>query len=41
MADLLGCPLDMVQARLHQARHWLAQELTVYADPLEEGGTPA
>jgi RNA polymerase sigma-70 factor, ECF subfamily len=41
MAVLLGCPLDTVQARLHQARHWLAQDLTAYTDPLEEGGTPA
>jgi RNA polymerase sigma-70 factor, ECF subfamily len=41
MAALLGCPPDTVQARLHQARHWLAQDLTAYTDPLEEGGTPA
>jgi RNA polymerase sigma factor (sigma-70 family) len=41
MADLLGDPPDMVQARLHQARHWLAQDLTAYTDPLEEEGTPA
>jgi RNA polymerase sigma-70 factor (ECF subfamily) len=41
MADLLECPPDTVQARLHRARHWLAQDLTAYTDPLEEGGTPA
>jgi RNA polymerase sigma-70 factor (ECF subfamily) len=41
MADLLGCPPATVQARLHQARHWLAQDLTAYTDPLEEEGTPA
>jgi RNA polymerase sigma-70 factor, ECF subfamily len=41
MADLLGCPLDMVQARLHRARHWLAQDLTAYADPMEAGEAPA
>jgi RNA polymerase sigma-70 factor, ECF subfamily len=40
IADLLGCPPATVQARLHQARHWLAQALTAYADPLEEEGTP-
>jgi RNA polymerase sigma-70 factor (ECF subfamily) len=41
MADLLAEPPDMVQTRLHQARHWLAQDLTAYTDPLEEKGTPA
>jgi RNA polymerase sigma-70 factor (ECF subfamily) len=41
MADLLGWPPDMVQARLHRARHWLAQELTTYTEPMEEGGAPA
>jgi RNA polymerase sigma-70 factor (ECF subfamily) len=41
MAALLGCPPATVQARLHQARHWLAQALTADADPLEEEGTPA
>jgi RNA polymerase sigma-70 factor, ECF subfamily len=41
IADLLGCPLDTVRARLHRARHWLAQELTAYSDPLEEGGALA
>ena len=41
MADLLGCPRDTVQARLHWARHWLAQELTASTDPLEAGGAPA
>jgi RNA polymerase sigma-70 factor (ECF subfamily) len=41
MADLLGCPLDTVQARLHRARHWLAQALTASTDPMEAGGAPA
>jgi RNA polymerase sigma-70 factor (ECF subfamily) len=41
MADLLGWPQDMVQARLHRARHWLAQELTTYTEPMAEGGAPA
>ncbi len=41
IAALLGCPPDTVQARVHRARHWLAQELTAYTDPREEGGTPA
>jgi RNA polymerase sigma-70 factor (ECF subfamily) len=41
MADLLGCPLDTVQARLHRARHWLARALTASTDPLEAGGAPA
>jgi RNA polymerase sigma-70 factor (ECF subfamily) len=41
MADLLGCPLDTVQARLHRARRWFAQALTASTDPLEAGGAPA
>jgi RNA polymerase sigma-70 factor, ECF subfamily len=40
MADLLGWPLDTVQARLHRARHGLAQALTASTDPLEAGGAP-
>jgi DNA-directed RNA polymerase specialized sigma24 family protein len=41
MADLLGWPLDTVQARLHRARHRLAQALTASTDPLGAGGAPA
>ena len=41
MADLLGWPQDMVQTRLYRARDWLAQELTTYTEPMEEGGAPA
>jgi RNA polymerase sigma-70 factor, ECF subfamily len=41
MADLLGWPQDLVRTRLHRARHWLAQELATYTEPMEEGGAPA
>jgi RNA polymerase sigma-70 factor (ECF subfamily) len=41
MAELLGCPLDTVQARVHRARHWLAQALMASTDPLDAGGAPA
>jgi RNA polymerase sigma-70 factor (ECF subfamily) len=41
MAELLGCPLDTIQARLHQARHGLTQALTASTDPLEAKETSA